>query len=210
MYFKKRTTSSLKKYKKEKKYHSKLYKKERKAYFDKINPKEVSDNKNFWKDIQPLFSENRKIRNKIALVDENENIISKEHLVSKELKSFFKNATKSLQINENPYITDEQSDITDPIIKASNKYKHHPSILLINSKLSSPESFSFNKINNSDMEKEIKFLNIKKATTCKSIPPKVLKSSEHGCSETLTKLFNDIMNNSEFPDELKLAEVTAT
>ena len=90
MYFKKRTTSSLKKYKKEKKYHSKLYKKERKAYFDKTNAKEVSDNKNFWKDIQPLFSENRKIRNKIALVDESENIISKEHLVSKELKSFLK------------------------------------------------------------------------------------------------------------------------
>ena len=73
--------------------------------------------------IQPLFSENRKIRNKIALVDENENIISEEHLASEELKNFFKNATKSLQINQNPFIIDEQSDITDPIIKAINKYK---------------------------------------------------------------------------------------
>ena len=68
-----------------------------------------------------LFSENRKIRNKIAIVDENENIISEEHLVSEELNKFFKNITKSLRINENPYNIDEQSNITDPIMKAINK-----------------------------------------------------------------------------------------
>ena len=37
---------------------------------------------------------------------------------------------------------------------------------------------------------------------------KVLKSSAYSCSETLTKLFNDILNNIKLPDELKLAEVT--
>ena len=57
----------------------------------------VSDNKSFRKNIQLLFSENRKNRNKIALVYENENIISDEHLVSEELTRFFKNTTKSLQ-----------------------------------------------------------------------------------------------------------------
>ena len=125
--------------------------------------------------MQHLFSENTKIRNKIALFDDNENILSEEHLVSEKLNNFFKNATKSLQINENPYIIDEQSDVTDPILKAINKYKHHPSILLINSKLSSPEPFSFNKIDNSDMEKEKKLLNITKASTFKNIPPKIFK-----------------------------------
>ena len=59
------------------------------------------------------------------------------------------------------------------------------------------------------MEKEIKLLNIKKASTFKNVPPKVLKSSAHSCSETLIKLFHNSMNNSEFPDELKLVEVTA-
>ena len=111
----------------------------------------------------------RKTRNKIVLVDENENIIFREHLVSEELNNFLKNATKSLQINENPCIMDEQSDIIDPIMKRINKYQHHPSILLINSKLSSLESFSFNKINNLDMEKQIKRPSIKKVTTFKNI-----------------------------------------
>ena len=80
LYFKKITPSSLKKNKKQRTYCSKLYKKERKAYFDKINQKKISDNKSFWKNIQPIFSENRKIRNKITLADENENIISEEQL----------------------------------------------------------------------------------------------------------------------------------
>ena len=60
------------------------------------------------------------------------------------------------------------------------------------------------------MEREIKLLNIKKATAFKKMPLKVLKSSAHSCSETLTKLFNDTMNNSQFPDELKLAEGMVT
>ena len=54
------------------------------------------------------------------------------------------------------------------------------------------------------MEKEIKLPTIKKATNFKNMQPKVLKSSAHSCSETWTKLINNTMNNSEFPDELKL------
>ena len=38
----------------------------------------------------------------------------------------------------------------------------------------------------------------------------MLKSSVHSCSETLTKMFNDTMNNSELSDNLELAIVTAT
>ena len=85
-------------------------------------------------------------------------------------------------------------------------------MLTINSKLSGPEPFSSNQINNSDIEKKVilKNLNIKKATTFKNMPLKVLESSVHSCSETLTKLFNDKLNNNEFPHELKSAEVTAT
>ena len=76
--------------------------------------------------------------------------------------------------------------------------------------MSSPESFPFNKISNSAVGKKIKFLTIKKATTFKNKLAKVSKSSAHCCSETLTKLLNDTMNNGEFPNELKLEVATAT
>ena len=98
VYFRKETPDSLIKFKKQNNY-CRLYKKERKKYFESLNPKIISDNKSFWKNIQPFFSEKRKICNKITLVCNNENTIFKDHLVSEELNKFFENATRAL-INE--------------------------------------------------------------------------------------------------------------
>ena len=64
IYFKKIASESLEKYKKQKNYCSKLYKKERKVFFSNLNPSNICDNKTFWKYIQPFFSEKRKISNK--------------------------------------------------------------------------------------------------------------------------------------------------
>ena len=110
-YFKKRTPESLKKYKKQKNYCSKLYKKERKAFFSNLNPSNICDNKTFWKYVQPFFSEKRKISNKITLVDDNDTIVSDDQSISEELTTFFKNATKSLNIRQNSYLTDESNEI---------------------------------------------------------------------------------------------------
>ena len=41
----------------------------------------------FGKEMQPLFSGNRKIGNETVLVDKNENITSEEHLASEELNN---------------------------------------------------------------------------------------------------------------------------
>ena len=59
------------------------------------------------------------------------------------------------------------------------------------------------------MDKEVTNLNPKKATTHKNIPPKILKSNSDICVESLTQIFNDCIENSSFPDELKCADVTS-
>ena len=133
IYFKKRTQESFKKYKKQKNYCSRLYKRERKSFFESIDSSKITDNKTFWKNIQPFFSKKRKTVNKVTLVDENEDILSKDKVVADEINSFFKNATKKLGITENTYIVDNSNDITDPVNKAIDKFKNHPSILLIQS-----------------------------------------------------------------------------
>ena len=70
LYFKKKkTTESLKKHKKRKNFCSKLYKKGRKKYFDTFDVNKITDNKAFWKNFQPLFSEKRKFANKINVED---------------------------------------------------------------------------------------------------------------------------------------------
>ena len=57
------------------------------------------------------------------------------------------------------------------------------------------------------MEKEIKNLNVKKATNYKNIPPKVLKTNAILTAETLQQLFKQAPNTGKFPINLKNADV---
>ena len=82
----------------------------------------------------------------------------------------------TLDIKENSYITNYNIPyITDPIEKAIEKYKFHPSILLIKEKTKCKAiSVDFVPVIANDIEKEIKKLNPNKATTVNTIPFKML------------------------------------
>ena len=136
------------------------------------------------------------------------NILSDDTLVSEELTSFFQNATKALNTNENSYIVDSSSSITDPVDKAIKTYKNRPSILLIKQKLENVDHFSFKAISISEIEKELKELNSNNATTFGNIRTKILKQSSKNCSDTLQKLFNNTLRDGYFPDKLNCAHVT--
>ena len=85
----------MKKYQKHNNFCSRLYKKERKKYLNTLDANKITDNKAFWKNIQPLFSEKRKFANKIILEDSEENILSDDKLVSEELNNFFSKCNKN-------------------------------------------------------------------------------------------------------------------
>ena len=123
-----------------------------------------------------FFSEKRKIKNKITLADEEETVISDDQLISEELNQFFKNSTKALNMRENSYLIDK-TELSDPVNKAISKYKNHPSILLIKDKMRNPASFSFKEAFLSDIEKELRNLNTKKASTFGNISSKILRAS---------------------------------
>ena len=42
----------------------------------------------------------------------------------------------------------------------------------------------------------------------KNLPPKILKESRECCSDIQQKLFDKVLSKNNFPDELKLPEVT--
>ena len=87
-------------------------------------------------------------------------------MIAKELNKFFKHVVSTLNIKENSFITNKSSDsITGPIDKAIDKYKFHPSILLIQKHLKNHDVFSFKTVEIGDIEKEINNINPKKATT---------------------------------------------
>ena len=68
-------------------------------------------------------------------------------------------------------------------------------------------SFHFQKDTPDAVDREVRDLNPKKATTHKNIPPKILKSNSDVCVEPLTQIFNDCIEHSSFPNELKCADV---
>ena len=54
-YFKNKTFENLRNYKKQKNFCSKLYKKEKRQYYNNLDLRKVTDNKLFWKTIKPLY-----------------------------------------------------------------------------------------------------------------------------------------------------------
>ena len=193
LYFKKRASHSLRNYKKQKIYCSRLYKKERKNFFNKLNTSFVSDNKLFWKTVKLFFSNKGSQRGNIKLV-EGDKLLHDDSEVAEELNNFFKEAVSILDVNENSYIINCDSiNISDPIEKAMSKYKFHPSILLIKGKVTNQDKFSFNPISKLEIQSEVQLINPKKATTSDRIPPKILKIISEVSADTFESLFNDIL-----------------
>ena len=63
------------------------------------------------------MSEKRKISNKITLADNKENTIFDDHLVSEELNKVFENVIRGLEINENSYIVNTDSNEINSVEK---------------------------------------------------------------------------------------------
>ena len=82
------------KYNKQCNYCVNLLRKEKKKYLDLKN---ITDNKQFWKTMKPLFTDNHKNNRKITLIDRVK-IISNETEVSEIMNDFFSNAVSKLDI----------------------------------------------------------------------------------------------------------------
>ena len=99
-YLKNRTNENLKSYKKQRNFCSKLYKKERKKYYERLDWNNVTDNKKFWKTVKPFLSDKVTTFPQIKLV-ENDEIILHESKVTNAFSNFFENASHSLGIKTN-------------------------------------------------------------------------------------------------------------
>ena len=60
------------------------------------------------------------------------------------------------------------------------------------------------------MKNEIKNLNISKPTTYNNIPAKILVDNVDICTPYITKIYNDSVLSSVFPEKLKMADITPT
>ena len=209
-YFKNKTNENKARFKKQKNFCSKLYKKERKKFYSNLELNKITDNKLFWKTIKPLLSEKCIQSSKISLVSNNK-VISEDLELAKTFNNYFGNAVNNLGIKECEFDlnVDSNCNYMNGVDIAIHKFKDHPSIKMINEKVRFGPRFSFKEVSNLDIEREISHLNTKKVGTFGNIPTKVLKESSNVCNSTLKHIWNyEILGKQNFSKNLKLADIT--
>ena len=193
-------------YKRQRNFCANLVRKTKIAYFNNLNPSSITDNKAFWKTVRPAFTDKKCSHDDIILID-NENIISDDKQVANTFSDFFANSVQELKISFNPDLISDDCNSDDAIMKACFKFEKHPSIMKIRDIHSSSPSFSFKCISLEDMNKEIKSLDVSKATPIDSIPVRILKENSD-LPDILHNNFNNSITSCVFPDTLKLADVS--
>ena len=86
------------------------------------------DRKKFLKTIGPFFSQKSNKQAKNIILKEQNEIISDERKVAEIFMDYFNNVTETIDVPK--YDTPDKAyiDINDPILRAIEKYKSHPSI----------------------------------------------------------------------------------
>ena len=78
----------------------KSFTKKKKSFYKNLDEKQVSDNKVFWKNVQPSFSDKGLNSSKITLVEKN-SIAVDENKIASIMRNYFINITKTLQVEKN-------------------------------------------------------------------------------------------------------------
>ena len=154
-----------------------ILRKAKRSYFEKLDIKNLSDNRKFWGTVKPLFS-NKVRSNDYITLNKNNLLIKNEYKIANNFNIFFVNIVPNLGIENDQQYLSNVSNISDPVEKAIMKYQKHPSISIINKMVSSVENeadFSFTSVT-VDISKEIKRFDIKKATQESDISKKSYKS----------------------------------
>lgn len=188
-YLKNRNDANWELYRKQRNLVNKIKKQSIKTYFFERTtggPKSTD----FYPTIKPFLSnKNVKTNNNIILC-ENDKIVSEPKEVAEIFNHFFVNVAKN---------------IGDQNIKID---KSHPSIQKINENKMSDEELNFHPVTDEFVNKQINKLNIKKATGCDQISPKIIKFAQPIITNPIKNLINKSIDTSIFPDNLKAAQVT--
>ena len=106
-----------------------LLRKTKKQYFAKLNVKDVADNKLFWKNVKPYFSDKGSNSAKITLV-EKDKIITDEKQVANIMNEHFVSITKKLSLKPSISSKNSNSDVFHAHISIKKIKEIYPEIVL--------------------------------------------------------------------------------
>ena len=180
-----------------------LLAKEKKKHYNNLDLKILDDNKFFWQNIKPLFSNKHNVSKKNIVIVEDDKITSKNEEVADKLNHFFVKAVENLEIEQFA----ENSTHTDDIKDIIRIYEMHPSIVKIKENVKIENKFLFYNTTSNEILNEIQRLNPNKASTENDIPTKILIGSQDIVGDYLSKIYNTAKEDNLFPQKLKLADV---
>ena len=148
-----RTENNWAHYKKQRNFCVNLLRKTNTEYFQKLNVKYLSDNRNFWKTIKPVFS-NKGLNSNKLMLKENNRLITEEKELATVMNTFFVNITESLDLKKdddsslNPINFENINDILE-------EHKNHPSVQEISQTFMTNKKFSFEFVTEGLVREEI-------------------------------------------------------
>ena len=206
IYSRQKPPDSKSDYNKQRNSCTKLLCKTKLSYFQRLNPSSITDNKLFWKTVKPAFTDKVKAQEAITIIDEG-NIISEDRKIANIFKNFFATAVEELNINRNLPCLSPVDNEMDPIMKACVKFQNHPSVLKMKEMHTPTSPFKFNYLSIEKMVHEINPIKSSKALPIDSLPVRILKGNSD-LPVILYNNFNNCISSCEFPDQLKLADVS--
>jgi hypothetical protein len=189
-------------YKKQRNYVVNLNKKAKETHF-----RALGTSPDFWKSTKPLFSKSSQMRESIFLRDDKHNVIRNEKGISQIFNSFFVNITKNLNIVPWENCQSEEGQVSNTDIKSIlRKYQNHPSILSI-AQSNTADSFSFSIVMSEQILRIILKLDPKKSVSG-PFPSKIVQMVADVISLPIARCINMALETSNFPNSLKLAEIS--
>ena len=202
-FLKDKSQTSRENYKIQRNLCKKLLRKTKKCYFESLNTKKITDNRTFWQTVVPLFTKRRQKVKRLSLMKQKK-YISDDKKIPTIFNNFFSNVVSDLKIpNYCNYFPQKNTDSLSTIIETFEKC---PSILKIK-KRKLDSVFSFRKTTQEDVSKVIRDLNTKKSCQASDIPTKIIKLNSDIFSNLIYKHFNYCIDEGEFPNDLKHADI---
>ena len=169
-------------------------------FYENLNPNLITDNKKFWKQVKPFFSEKTPTNNSIILLEGKEISPSK---CAEIMNHFFSDGVLELDIDRTLYV-DYETNANTHVEKAIEMFKKHPSILKIKELGYENNKFSFQPITEHNVNTMINNIDSSKAYQKRNIPLKLLKLNDDICTIVLT---NRCIEKGKFPNNLKKADI---
>ena len=102
-----------------------IIKKRKRKYYSNLDMNIFEDNKKFWQNVKPLFSNKHDVSQKNIIIVEKETIISNNTEVAEKLNNFFIEAVENLEIE--PFVPHNDNRIyTESIHEIVKNMRHIP------------------------------------------------------------------------------------